>query len=384
MGNRRTSTVGAGNVGVSTATAVGVEDDDGFVAAAATKPRGKSGDKLSTNENEEFEMREGDNFESFMKREIVEKKLKNPAWVKQLFDETMKEIEDEERNKRDVKLMKISDIKIELQSLGVSTRAFVEKDELVDALVLARNADSSQQQHEVEPDPSGDLIFQLLKDLNIGDPLLLGCLHGADNVLGLNFPRVNIFITEFQMKLRRVLGDMLNKVVSDGHCVCPTWNEIMPSNIHPDYKNKSACDMMVACLVCIGTNYIRTLPPCFHSYYAGFIAQTILFIEATSTGTPEAVDGLEYNSKLRDMWDDKDRIVTFFHKRNGCSCVNEIYVQQKAQPKMSACRHCQKHFERKKIMLCTQCKYFQYCRTECQLANWPCHRDWCKKHKIHG
>ena len=65
MGNRRTSTVGAGNVGVSTATAVGVEDDDGFVAAAATKPRGKSGDKLSTNENEEFEMREGDNFESF-------------------------------------------------------------------------------------------------------------------------------------------------------------------------------------------------------------------------------------------------------------------------------------------------------------------------------
>lgn len=199
-----------------------------------------------------------------MKREVVEKKLKNPAWVKQLFDETIKEIEDEERNKRDVKLMKISDIKIELQSLGVSTRAFVERDELVDALVLARNADSSQQQHEVEPDPSGDLIFQLLKDLNIGDPLLLGCLHSADNVLGLNFPRVNIFITEFQMKLRRVLGDMLNKVVSDGHCVFPTWNEIMPSNVHPDYKNKSACDMMVACLVCIGTNYIRTLPPCFH------------------------------------------------------------------------------------------------------------------------
>lgn len=135
----------------------------------------------------------------------------------------MKEIEDEERNARDVKVMKISNIKIELQSLGVSTRTFVAKDELVDALVLARNAASSQQQHEVEPDPSGDLICQLLKDRNIGDPLLLGCRHGADNILGLNFPRVNIFIAKCQIRLRRVLGDM-------------TWNEIMPSNVHPDTR----------------------------------------------------------------------------------------------------------------------------------------------------
>jgi hypothetical protein len=313
--------------------------------------------------------------------------INNPAWVKRLFDETMKEIEHEERNERDVKLMKISDIKVELESLGVSTRTFVEKDELVDALVLARNAPSSQQ-HEVEPDPSGDIIFQLLKDLNIGDPLLLGCLHGADNVLGLNFPRVNIFIAEFQMKLRIAVGDMLNKLVSDGHLDCNfgmIWKEIMklvPSNILPDYKDKRACDMMVACLICIGTNYIRSFPIKVHSLYAGFIAQTILFIEAMSTGTPEVVNGLKHNSTLRDMWDDKSRIVTFFHKRNGCSCLNEIYVQQKAQPKMSFCSHCQKHFERKKIMLCTQCKFVQYCSRECQRASWPNHRDWCIACKV--
>jgi hypothetical protein len=461
----------ASNDGVSTAAAVGVEDDDGFVAATM-RPRGKSGDKISTNAADNgIEVREGEDFLSFMKREVGDK-MNNPAWRKQIVEETLREMTDEERNElcgadndndifrkveatmfsnpawkiqmlkevlsdvgmvveeegnekleanddgvklgqegcgrrqkeddmtleRDVKLMRISDIKAELESLGVSTRTFLEKDELIYELIRCRkvskllvkkpewltnlNPEGLQQQYDNGINPT-DQILKLLNDLTIGNVDNLGCLHGADHDIGrLTLPLVNIFIAEFQMKLRIAVGEMLNKVVSDGFCDFNSrtmWDEIMPSNVHPDYKDKSACDMLVACLVCIGTNYICTLPPCFHSYYASFIAQTILFIEAMSTGTPEVVHGLEYNSKLRDMWDDKKRIVTFFHKRNGCSCLKEIYIQQKAQPKMSICYHCQKHFERKKIMLCTQCKFVQYCSTECQRANWPNHREWCKQ-----
>ena len=39
---------------------------------------------------------------------------------------------------RKIRLLKISDIKSELESLGISTRHFVEKDELVNALSQAR------------------------------------------------------------------------------------------------------------------------------------------------------------------------------------------------------------------------------------------------------
>mgnify|MGYP006183506661 CR=1 FL=1 len=44
--------------------------------------------------------------------------------------------------------------------------------------------------------------------------------HGADHDIGrLTLPLVNIFIAEFQMKLRIAVGDMLNKVVSDGYVI---------------------------------------------------------------------------------------------------------------------------------------------------------------------
>ena len=83
---------------------------------------------------------------------------------------------------------------------------------------------------------------------------------------------------------------------------------------------------------------------------------------------------------VRDILEGGERAaVIFFHKRLSCSCLQEKYEQLKDTPKVGKCMHCEVQKERKQLMLCIRCKFGQYCSKECQVADWPCHKEDCRK-----
>jgi hypothetical protein len=194
-------------------------------------------------------------------------------------------------------------------------------------------------------------------------------------------PSMENFITVFGQKLDFVVNDSINRI--NGYpSVCnplDMWKKIMeliPSNLHPAYQDRDACEKLVACLASLGTNCLLHKDKNLHVLIGGLVAQTILFVE---TVPREAQHDLDFHSKLRDLWggDDEREVTKFFHKRNSCNCLKEKYERLKTQTKMGQCIYCEQSYERKKLMICTQCQVAQYCSAECQRGHWPSHRDGC-------
>ena len=229
------------------------------------------------------------------------------------------------------------------------------------------------------------------------------CYHGAEPA---RFPPpVKDFVIELQKSIRDVITtfEQQNDKQNDMNFAL-SMNQMMrlvPRKIHPDYKDKDACNSVVACLVSLGTNYICvedcqnqlsivggwTGPLRKYSIgLAGFVAMAILLID---NGMDVSDDGndekqkwycTEYLPKVRDLWQDREKeVIKFFHKRNGCECLKKKYCELRNQTSMGNCYYCRESFERKKLMLCVQCKNSQYCSKECQRAHWPTHRKFCEE-----
>ena len=77
------------------------------------------------------------------------------------------------------------------------------------------------------------------------------------------------------------------------------------------------------------------------------------------------------------------------HRRSDLSKVNwearppvsshEKYAQAKTRPKTGVCHTCKERKERSSMFFCTGCHGQQYCSEECQLKDWPIHKDMCRK-----
>lgn len=110
------------------------------------------------------------------------------------------------------------------------------------------------------------------------------------------------------------------------------------------------------------------------------IAQTILLLDCYdgqsdfgSAACRAAVKGkvLFHGSGERD-------ILKFYSKRLSCSCLTEKYKKaRKTLPKLGVCLHCKQKKDRASLWVCGRCKVPFYCSRECQVANWPEHRDCC-------
>ena len=160
--------------------------------------------------------------------------------------------------------------------------------------------------------------------------------------------------------------------------------------------NKNVCDLVVACLTSLGTNYCLDREIIAGKLRAGLLAQAVLFVEAmhgrmteyAATGEMtmnEDVYYLNYLSKVRDIWQDIDcEIITFFHGRNDCSSVKEKYHQVKTQPKMKICQHCSLPRNRSELKLCTRCKIAPNYNAECRRSDWPDHKVRCKQYRSRG
>ena len=68
----------------------------------------------------------------------------------------------------------------------------------------------------------------------------------------------------------------------------------------------------------------------------------------------------------------------FYRKRTNCSCLKDMHLEaRKTLPKLGICFHCRNVKERALLMVCSRCRFSQYCSRECQIANWSRHKCDC-------
>lgn len=70
--------------------------------------------------------------------------------------------------------------------------------------------------------------------------------------------------------------------------------------------------------------------------------------------------------------------VKFFHRRNPCHCLHEIYYTLKETTERTAlCFRCGSIAPIKQMYRC-RCKSIRYCSRECAVEDWPYHKDNCE------
>lgn len=74
------------------------------------------------------------------------------------------------------------------------------------------------------------------------------------------------------------------------------------------------------------------------------------------------------SGKMRDLVGVRD-IYKFVSKRLPCSCLKELYATaRKSHPKMGCCSHCVQLKKRETLLICSKCRFCQYCDVNCQAA----------------
>ena len=87
----------------------------------------------------------------------------------------------------------------------------------------------------------------------------------------------------------------------------------------------------------------------------------------------------EANLVVHDIMICHRNMVRFFHRRNSCDCLKDIYYELKESTKRTAlCMYCNAVTEIKTMCECSRCKLLRYCSSECALAHWPYHKEECE------
>jgi hypothetical protein len=70
--------------------------------------------------------------------------------------------------------------------------------------------------------------------------------------------------------------------------------------------------------------------------------------------------------------------VRFFHRRNSCDCLHEIYYKLKDTTQRTfGCSNCAKAVDIKKAFHC-KCEVYKYCSKKCALEHSPKHKETCR------
>eukprot|EP00956_Cyclotella_meneghiniana_P030724 scaffold78233_cov26-Cyclotella_meneghiniana.AAC.3 len=77
-------------------------------------------------------------------------------------------------------------------------------------------------------------------------------------------------------------------------------------------------------------------------------------------------------------------LIRFFHRRNYCDCLKDIYYNLKENTKRRMpCFNCWSITDIRKMCQCERCELPQYCSYECAVAHWPEHKEECKFTRMH-
>eukprot|EP00956_Cyclotella_meneghiniana_P014923 scaffold22596_cov65-Cyclotella_meneghiniana.AAC.8 len=92
----------------------------------------------------------------------------------------------------------------------------------------------------------------------------------------------------------------------------------------------------------------------------------------------------EIEVPLNDIGRCPREILRFFHRRNSCDCLKEIYYKLKETTKRTSfCYNCKKSVELRNLSQCQHCQVANYCSYECAVASWPNHKEECKEWRKH-
>jgi hypothetical protein len=112
------------------------------------------------------------------------------------------------------------------------------------------------------------------------------CLHDARPALERLPLQTNKYITEFEKVLFKVLHSSDNRL-GDRNSIQVNfkvlWVQIMklvPPTLQPDCQDSDGCEIVVTCLICLGTTHICGKIKLY--MIAVLVAQTVLFVEAMS------------------------------------------------------------------------------------------------------
>eukprot|EP00956_Cyclotella_meneghiniana_P009363 scaffold12956_cov71-Cyclotella_meneghiniana.AAC.11 len=90
--------------------------------------------------------------------------------------------------------------------------------------------------------------------------------------------------------------------------------------------------------------------------------------------------GHEVTIPLSDILYCPRQAIKFFHRRNSCDCLQELYYKLKeTTKKTSRCNNCSEVVEIRQLSKCEYCNVVQYCSYDCALAHWPTHKVDCER-----
>eukprot|EP00956_Cyclotella_meneghiniana_P025212 scaffold52187_cov35-Cyclotella_meneghiniana.AAC.1 len=73
--------------------------------------------------------------------------------------------------------------------------------------------------------------------------------------------------------------------------------------------------------------------------------------------------------------------IRFFHRRNSCDCLKELYYKLKENTaRTSFCYNCFESVDIRKMSQC-ECKLVNYCSYDCAVAHYPKHKVYCTQKK---
>jgi hypothetical protein len=84
---------------------------------------------------------------------------------------------------------------------------------------------------------------------------------------------------------------------------------------------------------------------------------------------------------------DSHSLVKYLRKRIPCSCLDMKYKEVKSLPRFGmccnpACTLPYRQVQRSKMFSCSGCDEMHYCCHQCQKADWPRHKEWCKQGRV--
>lgn len=118
---------------------------------------------------------------------------------------------------------------------------------------------------------------------------------------------------------------------------------------------------------------------------AGVVASIAYFLEESiATCIKKTQPMVKWQRVLEASNVDLHSLVEFLRKRIPCQCLNKKYEEVRSLPRMGICSNpnCtlpDRKAKRSEMFYCGRCRFICYCSTECQKADWSCHKKVCKE-----